>query len=356
LKNPITALQESGYQLYYCGLSALDRYFRLKPGDFYLLTDSSLIALAQTFEELSYPGMPYEDAVLTLEGTRYVFSCYDDIEPPNLRPYTVEELLYDPQVDTFFDPRGIYPDLRGGTLVSTRAGSPLLQLTEAAKLISRYHYQADLEDLDRELPQQISIESQRQLLLCILSAPHPYKGLSLLYQSGFVQTFWPELFTMTHIPHVKDFHPEGNGWEHVLETFRYRKTNDPVLSLGLLLHDIGKPAASGSRERPFDGHAEIGANIARRFLRRLQFSESLIDDVAFLVRFHMMPAALKKLPLYRSERIMNSPLFPLLLELYRADLSSSYWSPEGYYEACRIYRSYQKNRANPYRRKDGSRR
>jgi poly(A) polymerase len=50
---------------------------------------------------------------------------------------------------------------------------------------------------------------------------------------------------------------------------------------------------------------------------------------------------------------MDSPLFPQLLELYRADLSASYWSPEGYYQACQVYRNYRKHKANPYRRKDG---
>jgi len=158
---------------------------------------------------------------------------------------------------------------------------------------------------------------------------------------------------MSGIPHHKDFHPEGNGWEHTLETFKYRKGQDPVLSLALLLHDIGKPEAESTPEHAFDGHAELGAKIAARFLGRLGFDLSWIREVTFLIRYHMMPAALKQLPIYRSERIMDSPLFPQLLELYRADLSASYWSPEGYYQACQVYRNYRKHKANPYRRKDG---
>lgn len=161
---------------------------------------------------------------------------------------------------------------------------------------------------------------------------------------------------MAAIPHHKDYHPEGDGWQHTLETLKHRKGEDPLLSLALLLHDVGKPEASSTAERAFDGHAELGAQIAVQFLRRLGFPEAQVRDVCFLVRYHMMPAALKQLPLYRSERIMDSPLFPLLLELYRADMSASYWSPNGYYEACRVYRSYQKHKANPFRRNDGSKR
>ena len=169
-----------------------------------------------------------------------------------------------------------------------------------------------------------------------------------------MRAFWPELARMEGIPHVKDYHPEGDGWEHTLETFKHRKQAGAVLSLALLLHDVGKPDAPATQERPYDRHAELGAEVAASFLRRLGFAQGLIQDVTFLIRYHMMPAALRKLPLFRSEKVMDSPLFPQLLELYRADLSASYWSPESYYEACQVYRTYLKNKANPYRRRDGS--
>ena len=61
-------------------------------------------------------------------------------------------------------------------------------------------------------------------------------------------------------------------WEHTLATFAHRKKPDLVLSLALLLHDMGKPDAEGAGEKRFDGHSEIGARLATRFLRRLGFS------------------------------------------------------------------------------------
>jgi poly(A) polymerase len=254
----------------------------------------------------------------------------------------------------FLDPLAVYADLRKQQLVRQNGGSSLLYLAEAAILTSRYHYEVDPEAYPLESPfAEPDAGLQRELLVSVLSGRNPHKGLSLLYRSGFIEAYWPELQKMSGIPHHKDYHPEGNGWEHTLETFKYRKDADPVLSLALLLHDIGKPVASSTPERAFDGHAELGSKIASGFLGRIGFDLSLIQQVTFLVRYHMMPAALKQLPIYRSERIMDSPLFPLLLELYRADLSAAYWSPEGYYEACKVYRTYRKNKANPYRRKDG---
>jgi len=50
---------------------------------------------------------------------------------------------------------------------------------------------------------------------------------------------------------------------------------------------------------------------------------------------------------------MESDLFPGLLEVYRCDLSSTFRGPDGYYEACKVYRAFLKHRKNPFRSSDG---
>jgi poly(A) polymerase len=40
---------------------------------------------------------------------------------------------------------------------------------------------------------------------------------------------------------------------------------------------------------------------------------------------------------------MSSALFPLLLEVYRCDLSSTFRGPENYYDACTVYRRFLKS-------------
>lgn len=356
MNQPEAALKRNELPFFYRSFSALDRYFRIRePGPVYLLVQSSLISLAQIFEELRYPGVPLEDAVYQQNGTRYIFHCYDEYDPPSSAAFTVQELLYDPDRDCFLDPRNVYPDLRRRELVARpNALPPLIRLTEAARLIARYHYYSPVDPWSLSgPPAELSAEFQRELLATLLSSRQPEKGLRLLQQARFVETFWPELQRMSAIAQDKDYHPEGDVWEHTLQTFQYRKEADPLLSLALLLHDVGKPAAAGSHEKPFDGHAELGAQIASRFLHRLGFPADTIRDVCFLVRFHMMPAALKRLPLFRTEKLMDSPLFPRLLEVYRCDSSASYWGPGEYYEACRVYRSYLRHRRNPFRRGDG---
>lgn len=352
MPDPLARLREEKIAYQFCGYSSLDRYFRIKEkGSLYISTDSSVISLAKAFDGLQFPGFPLEDVSIDSEGRRVVFRCVDRFDLPPENPYTVLGLLYDPERDVFRDPLGIRADLRSETLSPLPDSGPAwVSLCEAAKLVSRYHYTAKgLEFLWNPRGEIPPVPYQKDLLTALLSARFPEKGLAFLHETGFLEHLWPELAAMTRIPHVKDYHPEGNVWEHTLETLRYRKILDLILSLGLLLHDIGKPEAEAVGERRFDRHSEIGVGVAARFLRRLGFESALVEDVVFLIRYHMMPAALPRLPEFRTEKVMESPLFPLLLELYRADLSSSFSGEEGYYEACRVYRSFLKDRKNPYR-------
>lgn len=345
-------LRDEKIPFLYCSYSSLDRFFRIREnGPTYLATDSSIIALAKAFDDLQYPGLPFEDAALQGDGGRLIFQCVDSLAQPPSGPFTVMSLLYDPKRDAFIDRFGVYPDLRAKTLASMPGSfPPWLQLCEAAKLVSRYHYdEAGLEGGWSRGDTLPTLAYQRDLISALLLARRSEKGFALLESAGFVHDAWPELSAMTGIQHIKDYHPEGNVWEHTLETLKYRKRPDLTLSLALLLHDSGKPEAEGSGEKRFDGHSDLGSGMAVRFLRRLGFPESLTEDVSFLVRYHMMPPALKVLPPWRTERVLSSPLFPLLLELFRADLCSSYGDESGYFEACRIYKAYLRDKGNPYR-------
>jgi poly(A) polymerase len=351
MTDALERLKNEGIPYLICGYSSLDRYFRVREeGPLYLATDSSIVSLAKAFEDLQFPGLPLEDAAVQSDGKMLVFRCVDSLRTPPTAPFTVLRLLYDLGRNTFIDRLDLYPDLRAAGLTSVPGSSPRwLPLCEAARLVSRYHYSADGSSLGwgrgNELPPLVY---QKDILVEILRSKQPQKGLALLAEAGFVADAWPELAAMSAIPGGKDFHPEGNVWEHTLATLAYRKRPDLTLSLALLLHDSGKPDAEPSGEKRFDGHAEIGAGIAARFLRRLGFPGQLVESVEFLVRYHMMPPALKSLPPFRTERILASPLFPQLLELYRADASSSFADEEGYYEACRIYKAWQRDKGNPF--------
>ena len=300
-------------------------------------------------DELQFGGGPLVDAMTIYRGTRLCVRCNDS--GVGGYPFTVQQLRFDPSREVFLDPDAVYYDLRKPQLVGRANPLEWWQvIAEAAQLTSRYHFTflPNPKWAGAHVP-PASLESQRLLLELILTSRAPEKGLGLLRETGIVESWWPELAAMANVPHSKDHHPEGDVWEHTMATFAHRKSPDLLLSLGLLLHDVGKPQAVPQGDKRFFAHAEIGARIARRFLSRLGFASRLIDAVAFLGRNHMMPAALGRVRPEHAEELMSSDLFPHLLELYRADMLSSFARPEPYYHACRLYQRHLRGRPLPQR-------
>jgi len=336
---------------YYSSFSALDRYFgRSEQPVVHVAVEGDLVTLARAVPELEFPGVRDADAAIWDEDRRVYFRCIEPASKPPRQSFRPLNLLYDPAGERFLDPYDDYRSLRSESLEPTgEPHDPLGRLMDAAVALSRYpHVLAEPLDPVERFP-ELPNESLRSLLAQVLTGPFPAKGLRLLDAHGFLDAYLPELAGMKETEHSKEHHPEGDVWNHSLETFRYRRTTDLVLTLGLLLHDSGKPAAVPRDGKRFDGHAEIGAKLAGRLLRRLEFAPRVAEDVTWLVAKHMFPGALHVLPTFRTERLMADERFPVLLELYRCDLESTYRGPDGYYRACKIYRDFMKNSANPYR-------
>ncbi|MFO7849395.1 MAG: hypothetical protein R6V67_05505 [Spirochaetia bacterium] len=296
-------------------------------------------------------------------------------------------LLYDIQRRAFVDRQSVYYRLRDKTLASVRefyadgegaadfeGQSPWDAVFEAALIVARLGYEPSRvlrEELsapgqndrnsnngntNKEKTKRLPAIDQRFLLSGVLTGKWAGRGLRLLEESGFIDAHWPLLSAMDKIDHSKEHHPEGNVWRHTVEAFAYRKVRELPLSLGLLLHDSGKPFTGPHNGNAFDRHAQIGADKAGQFLSNLRFDNKTVEQVDYFVRNHMLPSYIPKLPFSRTEDVLSSPLFPELLELYRCDVSSTFRGPDGYYRACATYRNFLKNRRNPFRSSDGKKR
>jgi len=405
-QTPEAKIVEAGFPAFLHGFSAIDAYLeRGASRAVHLLCGADLVELARMFEGLRYPGVDFADAALDFGGKTWYFRCEDlsrgvDALYECRAAFGFLEFYLDCKTRRFYDPNETCPVLRG---VKSGAGesenwkdvlqnpdsrvAPRRAITDGAMILARYFPEACVREANRVAagfarPDGAGFpgappgaEEQRLLLTELLDVQNPTAGFEFLKTAGFIALCWPELAAMDDVDQSKEFHPEGNVWRHTLETLRHRKPAgqnagfDLRLSLGLLLHDVGKPlsrsagtagATTGAPDRrgqntrrPFDGHAELGERQARRFLERLGFDLAVANDVCYLVRNHMLPAALPRLPLFRTGEKMASPLFPLLMELYRCDESSSFKGLDGYYQSSAAYQSFLKHRRNPYRSPDG---
>jgi poly(A) polymerase len=173
---------------------------------------------------------------------------------------------------------------------------------------------------ERALP---AAERMRDELTALLHGPRPGDALADAHALGWLALLLPELVEGEGVEQGGLHHLDV--LDHQLEALQRLASGFPdadlPLRLATLLHDVGKPACRerepGGRWR-FHGHAERGAELAERALRRLRYDRATVARTAELVRRHM-------LPLPRDEREARRfvhrrrVLLPDLLKLMIAD-------------------------------------
>jgi tRNA nucleotidyltransferase (CCA-adding enzyme) len=91
---------------------------------------------------------------------------------------------------------------------------------------------------------------------------------------------------------VQNRYHKYDVWGHTLATLAAASTEDPVLRLGALLHDVGKPRAQTPKEDApgeysFFKHEYIGAEMAATICQRLKMATAERESVRLLVANHM---------------------------------------------------------------------
>ncbi len=151
----------------------------------------------------------------------------------------------------------------------------------------------------------------------------PYRGLSLLSETGVLGYVLPELFQGKGLAQRADFH-KYDVLEHSLRAVKYMEGLDEgyPLRLAALLHDVGKPTCM-RREGNAHGHSEEGEELVREILSRLKAPKKVITQVAWLTKWHMYDfdckTGEKKL---RRFLVQNAPLLEDLLKIKQADFSA----------------------------------
>jgi len=109
----------------------------------------------------------------------------------------------------------------------------------------------------------------------------------------------PEVKAMQGVEQPKNFHSEGDVWQHIKLALESLPSNASIdLKLATLFHDVGKPPTITYPETPedrirFNEHDVKGEKIAKKICNRLRFSapEEIcvdVDKVAWLVKNHMI--------------------------------------------------------------------
>ncbi len=137
------------------------------------------------------------------------------------------------------------------------------------------------------LIKNIAWERIRDELLKLLVSNHAADGIILLYNTNLLEHILPELIAGKGMTQPK--HHISTVWKHSIDSLRYCPSEDPIVRLAALIHDVGKPpTAEGSGEnRTFYNHEVVGARMAKKIGHRLRLSNEQIDRLWRLVRWHL---------------------------------------------------------------------
>jgi poly(A) polymerase len=372
-------LRTAGFQAYFVGGCVRDLVMGYEPKDFDVATDAvpeqvqrlfpnSLMVGAQ-FGVVIVPGTegPVEVATFRNDGiyddgrhprqVRYARTPQEDVRR---RDFTINGLLFDPVQDQVLDYVGGERDIRERRIRAI--GEPFMRFQEdhlrmlrAVRFAARLGFSLDAGVLSAirdsaELIQNVSQERVRDELLKILTERSPRRGFDLLDETRLLEFILPEVKAMQGVAQPAQFHPEGDVWTHTLIMLEGLRSPTVTLALGVLLHDVGKPATFTVRERiRFDGHVEVGAKMAGAICRRLRLSLQQIERVVALVQNHLRFKDLPQMRRSTQLRFLRMDGFEEHLELHRLDCVASHGNLSNYELAQRLLREASPEEIKPQR-------
>ena len=222
------------------------------------------------------------------------------------RDFTMNAMAWDPDTLEFRDPFNGRADLDAHVLrhASDRFGEDPLRVLRGMQLAARFGLIPAPETValcktlsQEEQPSERLWEEWKKLLL---HGATPSLGLQFLSDCGWLR-FYPELASLQGCEQDPIWHPEGDVWVHTLHCLNWfagertgHHDDDLIVGLGILCHDLGKPATTTTDFGRITsrGHEPEGEAPTRRFLERLTNQQDLINEVISLVLCHLRPRAL----------------------------------------------------------------
>jgi poly(A) polymerase len=350
----IATLRGWRHKAYLVGGCVRDRLLGVIPKDFDIATDARPDQVVAYFPHARLVGAQFgvvlvggSDGIQVEVATFRSEGVYSDGRRPDevrfesdpaldarRRDFTINGLMLDPFSGDVLDYVGGRADLEAKVIRAIgdpdqRFREDHLRMLRAIRFAARLGFSIEGETFaairraaDRIT--RISPERIRDELVKILTEGAARRGLELLDSCGLLEQIAAEIKAFQGVKQPPEYHPEGDVWTHVLLMLERMRDPTPTLALGVLLHDAGKPATFRVAERiRFDGHAEVGAAIARDWLGRYRFSNEDVEQVSSLVANHMRFKDVRQMRLSTLKRFLRLPHFDQHLELHRLDCLSS---------------------------------
>ncbi len=360
-------LRDAGFIAYFAGGCVRDELLGKEPKDFDIATSATPKQVLGLFPKADSIGEHFGVILVKLEGMHFEIATFrtdgsyvDGRRPETVtfstpeedaqrRDFTVNGLFADPESGEIIDFVSGQDDLKAGILRAIgdpekRFQEDALRLMRAVRFATTLGFQIE-EDTwtaicdHAQMLEKIAVERIQTEFSKTMLALARRRGLELLVDSELIKYFIPEMLDLIGCEQPPQWHQEGDVYVHtciMLEMLNDLKERAPSLELCLavLLHDIGKPATytydEADQRIRFNGHEGVGAEMSVEILRRMKYSNSVIEDVEVMVANHMNFMNVMKMKVSKLKRFMSRETFDDEIELHRVDCKSSNGFTENY--------------------------
>ena len=343
----IHRLQKEGYDAYAVGGCVRDTLLGREPKDWDITTSARPEIVKSLFSHTIDTGIQHGTVTVMLDHVGYEVTTYridgeyEDSRHPkeviftgNLvedlkrRDFTINAMAYNDEsglVDAFEGEQ----DLKKGIIRCVgnphdRFGEDALRMLRAVRFAAQLGFSIEertkvaVADLAPTLA-KVSAERIQMELVKLLTSANPQE-MREVYELGLSRVFLPEFDRMMETPQHNKHHmyTVGEHTIHALEAI----SEDKVLRLAILLHDVAKPLCITTDEEGqdhFKGHPQEGAKMAKEILRRLKFDNDTINHVCLFVRYHDDRPALSATSVRRMMSRIGEENMEGLLAVKRAD-------------------------------------
>jgi len=357
----VERLQSAGFTAYWAGGCVRDMLLGNSPKDYDVATDASPDQVQKLFPGSVAVGksfgvirVPVEEEWFEVATFRRDISYTDGRRPDRVaftdpktdaerRDFTVNAIFYDPCRREFHDFVEGIRDLEAKVIRCV--GEPrdrfredhlrMLRGVRFASVLGFRIDQATREAIREFTPLILKISPERvgeELARILTESPRAGDAVELLDNVGLLEQILPEVKALQGQEQPAEFHPEGDVFRHTVDMLNLMDKPSRQLAFSLLLHDVGKPATARETEERirFDGHASLGADMARSAMRRMRFSNEDTETVSHCVHDHMRFIDVKRMRMGTLRRMIGSPAYPIELELHRLDCLASHGKLDNY--------------------------
>ena len=315
-------MKKAGYDCYLVGGCIRDMLLNREPKDYDFSTNATPEQVKEVFKdkfEVIPTGIEFGTVTVMCNGigyeiTTYRTDCYDKERGGNAhhpswieyandiitdlsrRDFTINAMAYDFINDKIIDPYNGQEDLERKFIRCV--GNPVIRFTEdPLRMLRAIRFQSQLDGFSivtwtrnsiwdcRELIKHISGERiQMELNKILLANPIV---LDRPYSIHLLQEIMPEFTSLRTIQQNNPWH-SYNAYTHSIKATEIIEP-ELHLRLAMLFHDLGKYDTLTTDDNGIDhfyNHGIVSCDKAREILKRLRYSNEMIDKVCLLIKEH----------------------------------------------------------------------